>query len=383
VTATDSAYRMSFRAAPHALLAVDGAGVIRLASAEAERLLHRRGGNLLGRRLEDVLAGDPTALLGTRRSDTGTRPDGPARRPPEPVLANSALRLPDGRQVPVDVRMRRAGAHGWVVLTVDDPGETLRSRAALEHRVQRLAAAEREQQSLLGDLIRAQERERAVIAAGVHDDSLQVITAAMLRLQQLRRKLRDPEALEVLARLEESIALAADRLRRLMFDLRPPALERSGLAVAVRDSLSRLRDDAGVEVRLDDRLAAEPPLPTRLVLYRIIQEALVNVARHAAAGMVEVSLANADGGYLVRVADDGAGTSAQRRPTTPDRGHLGLVLMRERAEFTGGWFRFESARDTGTTVTVWVPQDADVEKAPRPPALRGLHLAGTHDGSRS
>jgi signal transduction histidine kinase len=361
------AYQMSFRAAPQALLAVDGTGVIRLISAEAERLWHRRGADLVGQRLDQILTGDPTTVLG--------------RQPqPGPVLAGSALRLPDGRQVPVDVRMHRAGTHGWVVLTVDDPGETLRSRATLENRVQRLAAAEREQQSLLGDLMRAQERERAVIAAGVHDDSLQVITAAMLRLQQLRRRLRDPESLEMLARLEESIALAADRLRRLMFDLRPPALERSGLAAAVRDSLSRLRDDAGVEVRLDDRLAAEPPLPTRLLLYRIIQEALVNVAKHAGAAMVEVSLADTDGGYLVRVADDGTGIQPERRTTAPDRGHLGLVLMRERAEFAGGWFRFESAHDTGTTVTVWIPQDADVENAPRSPALRGVHLrAGAPD----
>ncbi len=360
--ATDSAYRMAFRAAPQALLSVDGTGVIRLANAEAERLLHRRGTRLVGSRLDEVLTNDPTALAGTGHTDAG------------PVLGNSAVRLPDGRQVPVDVRMRRAGADGWVVLTVNDPGETVRSRAALENRVQRLAEAEREQQSLLGDLIRAQERERAVIAAGVHDDSLQVITAAMLRLQQLRRRLRDPDVLEVLDRLEESIALAADRLRRLMFDLRPPALERSGLAAAVRDSLSRLRDDAGVEVRLDDRLTEEPPLPSRLLLYRIIQEALVNVAKHAAAGMVEVSLAESEGGYLVRVADDGTGTSAQRRPTTPDRGHLGLVLMRERAEFAGGWFRFESSHGRGTTVTVWVPRDADVEKSPKPPALRGIRL---------
>lgn len=352
-------YRLAFRAAPQALLAVDGTGLVRLASAEAERLLHRPGVGLVGRHLDEILSGEPTVALG-------------ARPHPEPVLVGSALRLPDGRQVPVDVRMSRAGTGGWVVLSVDDPGETLRSRSALEHRVQRFAAAEREQQRLLGDLIRAQERERALIAADVHDDSLQVITAAMLRLQQLRRRLRDADALEVLARLEESIALAADRLRRLTFDLRPPALERSGLAAAVRDSLSRLRDDAGVEVRLSDELAAEPPMPTRLLLYRIIQEALVNVARHAAATMVQVSLADADAGYLVRVADDGGGTSAQRRPTTPNRGHLGLILMRERAEFAGGWFRFESAHGTGTTVTVWIPQDADVEKAPRAPASRGL-----------
>jgi signal transduction histidine kinase len=368
------AYRMAFQAAPLALLAVDGTGVIRLASAEAERLLRRGERDLIGRPLDDVLTGDPTAPLRNRTAGQG------------PVLASSALRLPDHRQVPVDVRMRRAGTQGWVVLTVDDPGETVRSRAALENRVQRLAEAEREQESLLGDLIRAQERERARIAAGVHDDSLQVITAAMLRLQQLRRRLRDPDSLQVLARLEESIALAADRLRRLIFDLRPPALERSGLAAAIRDSLARLRDDAGVEVRLDDRLAAEPPLPTRLLLYRIIQEALVNVVKHAAAGMVEVSLASRENGYLVRVSDDGTGTKTERRARIPEPGHLGLVLMRERAEFAGGWFHIESAQGSGTTVTVWIPQGADAESTPRPPALRGVGLrvrgnghGGPHD----
>src|SRR5436190_1021693 len=86
------------------------------------------------------------------------------------------------------------------LLAVDATGETVRSRAALENRGQRLAEAEQEQESRLGDLIWAQERERARIAAGVLDDSLQVIAAAMLRLQQLRRRLRDPDSLEVLAR---------------------------------------------------------------------------------------------------------------------------------------------------------------------------------------
>src|SRR5262249_5942125 len=163
-----------------------------------------------------------------------------------------------------------------------------------------------------------------------------------------------PDALEMLSRLEESIALAADRLRRLIFDFRPPALERSGLAAAVRDALSRLRDDAGVEVRLDDRLVDEPPLPTRLLLYRITQEALTNVGKHAVADLVQVTLANQDGGYLIRVVDDGVGLLVRKHRHLPEPGHLGLALMQERAEFAGGWFRIESGRVSGTTVTVWV-----------------------------
>ena len=118
----------------------------------------------------------------------------------------------------------------------------------------------------------------------------------------MRRRLRDPGSLEVLAGLEESIALAADRLRRLMFDLRPPALERAGLAAAVRDSLSRLRDDAGVEVRLqwfgvellsrriiEERAASLPvldrkPPPRRIDAVEGVRDVLAVHARNAIPG---------------------------------------------------------------------------------------------------
>jgi signal transduction histidine kinase len=296
------------------------------------------------------------------------------------VLATSALRLSDGRQVPVDLRMSAEGpigepddrqAGGGVIVAIDVQGESGRSRAALEARLRRLGEAEQEQERLLGDLIRSQERERARIAAGVHDDTLQVITAAMLRLQQLRRRLDDPDALEVLARLEESIALAADRLRRLIFDFRPPALERLGLPAAVRDALSRMHDDTGIEVRLDNRLTAEPPLPARVLLYRIIQEALVNVGKHAGADRVEVTLEHSGGGYLARVSDDGVGLPAGNgHRHAPEPGHLGLVLMRERATFAGGWFRLDSTPGAGTAISIWIPRSADLETTPRPPALR-------------
>jgi signal transduction histidine kinase len=386
-----SACTAAFRAAPQALLAVDGAGVVRLVSIEAERLLQRAGTQLIGRRLDELLSTDPTGATHAARpaagpagETAGTMPVSANRPRPVPLLTASAVRLPDGRQVPVDVRTSYpeavdagpADPRGWAVLAVYDPGETVRSRAALEHRVQRLADAEQEQENLMGDLIRAQERERARIAAGVHDDSLQVIAAAMLRLQQLRRRLHDTDALEVLAQLEESIALAADRLRRLIFDFRPPALERSGLAAAVRDALARLRDDAGIEVRLDNQLATEPPLPTRLLLFRIMQEALTNVVKHAVANMVEVTLVGREDGYLVKVADDGVGVAIGKPPYRSAPGHLGLTLMRERAEFAGGWFRIESARAWGTTVSVWVPHGADLEGPPRPPALRGVDVRG-------
>jgi signal transduction histidine kinase len=375
-------YEAAFRAAPQALLVIDGAGVVRLVSAEAERLLRRGAAEVVGQRLDRLLVGDPTRSLRTAgtaaagsAAPTGTA--APAGQPAGPVPATSALRLPDGRQAPVDLRMSTTESTdgqvgGGVVLALDVHGEPGRSRPALEARLRRLAEAEQEQERLLGDLIRSHERERARIAAGVHDDSLQVITAAMLRLQQLRRRLRDPDDLELLSRLEESIALAADRLRRLIFDFRPPALERRGLPAAVREALSRMHDDTGIEVLLDNRLTAEPPLPARVLLYRILQEALVNVGRHAGADRVEVTLEHQDGGYFARVRDDGVGLPAgDGHPPSPEPGHLGLVLMRERATFAGGWFRLDSEPGAGTTVSVWIPRGADLETTPRPPALRG------------
>jgi signal transduction histidine kinase len=212
-------------------------------------------------------------------------------------------------------------------------------------------------EGMLLDLIRYEERERARIAAGVHDDSLQVLTAAMLRLQQLRNRVSDPGALALLGRVEESLSLAADRLRRLIFDFRPPALERSGLAAALRDTLSRMRDDFGLQVHLTAELAAEPPLPTRVLLFRIAQEALFNVGQHAHAGSVSVTLSERDGGIQVRIADDGVGLRSSRAKP----GHLGMLLMRERAEFAGGCFELDSAPDAGTTVTVWVPAGAGLD----------------------
>src|SRR5262249_15132599 len=175
---------------------------------------------------------------------------------------------------------------------------------------------------------------------------------AMLRMQQLRKKLTDPGALEVLARVEESIALAADRLRRLIFDYRPPALERVGLAAAVRDVLSHMQDDAGIEGRVESRLPAEPPLPARLLLYRMTQEALANVGKHAEADRVEVLLVEQDGGCLVHVTDNGVGiATGPDGPYPPKPGHLGMVLMRERAAFAGGWFHVDCPRGGGTRVS--------------------------------
>ncbi|MEV0128222.1 ATP-binding protein [Dactylosporangium sp. NPDC050688] len=344
-------YWQAFRAAPEALIVLDAAGVVRLASSAAEALFHRVTADMVGRRVGQLLTSDPRAALDAATGDG------------EPVYTTSAIRLPDGAELPVDVRLRTlpGDPSGLVVLAVDDQGAGGMSRASLEHRVARLQQAGAEQGEALGDVILAQERERARIAAGVHDDSLQVITAAMLRLQHLRRRLRDPRDLELLGKLEDSLALAADRLRRLIFDFRPPKLSSDGLAAATRDLLDGLAEDHSLAVHLQDRLQGEPPLPTRLLIFRMLQEAVANVGKHADADECTVILSEQDEGYLVRVVDDGVGAEQTGSDFETPAGHLGLVLMRERAALAGGWFRISSIAGSGTTVTFWVPRGADLQ----------------------
>jgi signal transduction histidine kinase len=210
-----------------------------------------------------------------------------------------------------------------------------------------------ERRSLLAHLVTAEEEERARIAEGIHDDSIQAITAAGMRLQILRRKISDPEQLQLLDEFERTIQQSIARLRHLLFELRPPALDHAGLSAALATYLEEAEDGAETRYRLDDHLTTQPSAETRTILYRIVQEALVNARKHAEALNVTVTLSERDAGYHVLVADDGIGFAADGVDASP--GHLGVRAMRERALLAGGWLRIDAAPGAGTSVEVWVP----------------------------
>ena len=214
--------------------------------------------------------------------------------------------------------------------------------------------AEWERRRLLADLVRAQEDERRRIATEIHDDPVQAMTAVEMRLESLRRRLDGAEETEALDQVTGSVQEAVARLRGLLFELRPPGLDREGLAAALRAHLERHGGETAVRFELEDQMVGELPLESRTVLYRIAQEALTNARKHADATEILVTVADREGGALLRVRDDGVGFD----PSAVDEerpGHLGLVSMRERAEMAGGWFRLASAQGRGTTVEAWVP----------------------------
>jgi signal transduction histidine kinase len=198
-------------------------------------------------------------------------------------------------------------------------------------------------------LLHMQEEERRRLAADIHDDAIQAISAAYMRMQLLGRKLTSPADRESCESLERMLKLAVQRLRRLTFELRPVALDDMTLARALADYAEHVEFDAGVVVRLEDGLSTQPSDQARLVLYRAAQEVLTNVAKHAAASIVVVVLSEDARGFTLRIEDDGQGFNT-------GRSGLGLRSVGERAEAIGGSCRVDSEPGSGTNVQVWVPR---------------------------
>lgn len=223
----------------------------------------------------------------------------------------------------------------------------------LNESLESLRRLDAERRQLLSRLLNAQEEERRLIANDLHDDSVQVMVAVGMELGVLGRH-AGPELADRVRELEGVVGASISRLRRLMFELSPPTLNRAGLTAALRELLEDLHERAGIEFVLHGELAEEPPMEVRTVLYRIAREALTNVRKHAQAHRIDVHVLRSQNGALVRVRDDGAGFPPEQGTESPN-GHLGLTSMRERAEMAGGWWRVDTAPGRGTLVEFWLP----------------------------
>ena len=213
-----------------------------------------------------------------------------------------------------------------------------------------------ERRELAQRLESAQEEERRRIAADIHDDPIQAMSAVDLRLQLLAASPGNAAAAE-LTELHETVTRSIERLRSLLFELRPTALDREGLVPALSVYLEHTGSDPGWSFEVVDALDAEPPPEMRAILYRIAQEAVTNARKHAAASRVDVSVTGSRDGVTIEIRDDGRGFDVEEA-MRPRPGHLGLSTMIERAELLGGRCHISSEPGRGTVVTCWLPWDA-------------------------
>jgi signal transduction histidine kinase len=178
-----------------------------------------------------------------------------------------------------------------------------------------------------------------------------------MRLQLLLARPERIDAHEI-GELAEELRSAIDRLRNLLFELRPVALDLEGLTPAIGMYLEHSAKETGWTWEVIDELDEEPAEEARVSFYRIAQEGVSNVRKHANATHVEVRLTSADGGLLLRIADDGDGFDPSEKAAP---GHLGLTTITERAELAGGWCRVRSRPGAGTVLECWMPLGAPAD----------------------
>ena len=251
-------------------------------------------------------------------------------RPIGVLAAHDKLSKGDGRFSDDDLRL----------------AETYAARAAIA-----VDLSERVARDSLRRVVAAQELERRRLARELHDETGQALTSILLGLRSLEEFVDSDDERAAVAGIRQLAVDTLQDVRRLAVDLRPKALDDFGLAAALERLTHNFREQTGLSVDFvtgldDEQLSSE----TATALYRIVQEALTNIVKHAQAGSVSILVTRKNAQVAVVIEDDGVGFDPER----PVDG-FGIQGMRERVDLLGGSLHVESGKATGTTLVVEVP----------------------------
>jgi signal transduction histidine kinase len=296
------------------------------AESKAGRVLERRHSERVDSVLDDAEVDRTVSRqLGSR---TGLWVPLLARdRPIGVIAAHDKLGAPDARFTDDDQRL----------------AETFAARAAVA-----VDLSERVARDTLRRIVAAQELERQRLARELHDETGQALTSILLGLKQLE----GIESRDSVAALRELVVATLQDVRRLAVELRPKVLDDFGLVPALERLTDGFAEHTGIAVDLETGAVRERLRPeVETAIYRIVQESLTNVVKHADARRVSVVLTRTDGRIKAVIEDDGKGFD----PAAADGGGVGLVGMRERLELLDGTLAVESSETSGTTVAAEVP----------------------------
>ncbi len=276
----------------------------------------------------------------------------------------------DGTRMPVQISIRpmaRTGlSHRTMGVVVTDLTEARRNEELLR--------------ALTKRVVQVQENERGRVAFELHDNITQLVCAVLFRSQTLANNLsrRDGTSKTEAIALHEMLGKISEEVERISNNLGPNVLGHLGLVTALSEVVKQFADRTGVLVKLAFvKLTARLPADAELALYRILQEALRNVEKHASARHVTVRLSQRAESALLAIRDDGKGFEPDSQaPAGKRRRGLGLLSMRERASYVGAAFKIKSARRAGTEIEILVPlapraAAAGQEEGRPPPAVSG------------
>jgi signal transduction histidine kinase len=274
------------------------------------------------------------------------------------------LHANDGSQIPVRLSiwpMQKNGSKvtsiGMVVTNMTETRKAEELLRALAHRV-----------------VQAQETERGRVALELHDTVIQMLCGVMIRSQALMNRLpaSDAGSKGEAIKLHSLLAATVEEVDRISRNLRPSVLDHLGLAAILRATGIEFSARTGMSFKLARvNLAVRLPADIELALYRILQETLKNVEKHARARHVTASLTRAGDLVQMTIRDDGIGFDPEHQPARRNgKGGLGLLGMRERAAYVGGVIRVKSSRRDGTDIEVSIPVPRELAAAKHP--MRGL-----------
>ncbi len=247
---------------------------------------------------------------------------------------------------------------------------TLRNSAQHTGRLLEQARRLQEQLRFLSRrVLSAQEEERKRISRELHDVIAQVLTSINVRLAVLKTDagVNTRDLAKTIARTQRLVEKSVDIMHRFAYNLRPAVLDYLGLIPALHSFMKNFSKATGIRVSLTAFAGAEKlDDASRTALYRVAQEALTNVARHAQASLVEASIQRLSNSVRMQIKDNGKSFDVERTLHTVKSRRMGLLGMRERVEMVGGKFTVESAPGHGTTIQAQIPFHRDARKRARP-----------------
>jgi PAS domain S-box-containing protein len=358
--ASESRLRLLFDAAADGVVELDGAGRIIRANGAFCHMMQLSSDKVLGRPWRDVAGQAPV-----------TDRDVDAPMTELPVTGQGELTV-EGRTVYVESRSSSLpGDPPGTLLFIRDVTSTRVADQTIRTLFQFLQDRDEDRTRLMRRTNFTIESERNRIARDIHDGPIQGISAASLSLGAVKMMLAagDAEqAADMLAKVRAELSDEAESLRRLMSNLRPPLLDERGLIPAVRELALRAQNDLGVGVTVDGASDQAVPEEMEVLAYRVVQEALTNIGKHAQAMSASVRIRCSGGILDVEVSDDGKGFDPSRARDFLRRGKVGLASMRERTELGGGTFTVRSQPGRGTTVAASLPYEV-LERTKVYPAL--------------